>query len=54
MDSIRLFLQLYGLLIYSLGLLTHMDLGDVYLTVISFNNFTPALRKIDFKEFWEV
>ncbi len=37
----------------SLGL-TSLDLGDIYLTVISTNNFSPTLRKIDFREFWEV
>lgn len=30
-----------------------MDLADIYLTVTYFQNFTPRLRKIDFKEFWE-
>lgn len=34
--------------------ITTLDLGDVYLTVIYFQNFTPSLRRIDFKEFWEV
>ncbi len=36
----------------SLGL-TSLELGDIYLTVISSNNFSPTLRKIDFSEFWE-
>lgn len=34
--------------------LTNMDLGDIYLTTISFNNFKTSIRSIDFKEFWEV
>jgi hypothetical protein len=36
----------------SLGITT-LDLGDVYLTVTFFNNFTPQLRKMEFREFWE-
>ncbi len=30
-----------------------MDIGDIYLTCTYFNNFTPRVRKIDFREFWE-
>lgn len=33
--------------------LTILDLGDVYLSVLAINNFQPALRKINFDEFWE-
>ena len=38
---------------YSLNL-TNMELGDIYLTTIAFSNFKASVRKIDFKEFWEV
>jgi hypothetical protein len=34
--------------------LTALDLGDVYLTVISAQNFATALRPLTLKEFWEV
>ena len=36
----------------SMGLTT-LDLGDVYLSIISSKAFEPGLRKIDFNEFWE-
>ena len=31
-----------------------MELGDIYLTTIAFTNFKTSIRKIDFREFWEV
>ena len=34
--------------------LTALDLGDIYLTVISNQNFTATVRSLTFKEFWEV
>jgi hypothetical protein len=34
--------------------LTALDLGDVYMTVISSQNFTTTLRPLTLKEFWEV
>lgn len=37
----------------SLGL-SAQDLGEIYLAVISFSNFTASLRQVDFKEFWEL
>ena len=37
----------------SMGL-TSIDVGDVYLTVISKNNFTTRVRSLTFSEFWEV
>ena len=33
--------------------LTILDLGDIYLSVLAMNSFKPALRKINFDEFWE-
>lgn len=33
--------------------ITTLDLGDIFLTVSYFNNFSPILRKIDFREYWE-
>ncbi len=33
--------------------LTTLDLGEIYLSVISFTNFSTNLRQVDFKEFWE-
>lgn len=50
-DFIR-FANDFGL-VKDLGLTT-LDLGDLYLTVTYFTNFAPQLRRIDFKEFWEV
>ena len=37
----------------SMGL-TSIDVGDVYLTVISKNDFTTRVRSLTFGEFWEV
>jgi len=33
--------------------ITIVEFGDIYLTVTFFNNFTPTLRKLEFKEFCE-
>lgn len=45
----------YYEILFSFSLeLTIMDLAEIYLTVTSFTHFTTYLRKIDFKEFWEV
>ncbi len=41
----------YGL--SSMGL-TILDLGDIYLSVISAKNFDTSVRKLTFKEFWEI
>lgn len=41
----------YGL--SSMGL-TILDLGDIYLSVISSRNFDTSVRKLTFKEFWEI
>lgn len=38
--------------IVSMGL-TSLDLGDIYLSVLSMQNFEPMVRSIDFNEFWE-
>eukprot|EP00597_Dinobryon_sp_UTEXLB2267_P007803 CAMPEP_0170097076 /NCGR_PEP_ID=MMETSP0019_2-20121128/28993_1 /TAXON_ID=98059 /ORGANISM="Dinobryon sp., Strain UTEXLB2267" /LENGTH=476 /DNA_ID=CAMNT_0010319243 /DNA_START=1605 /DNA_END=3032 /DNA_ORIENTATION=- len=51
-SSFMKFANDFGLLSTSLNL-TNVDIGDIYLTVISFNNFSTSIRKIDFKEFWE-
>lgn len=34
--------------------LTSLDLGDIFLTVISTQSFETSLRSITFREFWEV
>ena len=34
--------------------LTSIDIGDMYLTVISNKNFTTRVRSLTFSEFWEV
>lgn len=34
--------------------ITIVEFGDIYLTVISFSNFSTSLRRIDFAEFCEV
>lgn len=36
----------------SMGL-TSLDLGDIYMSVISMKDFQPILRKIDYIDFWE-
>ena len=38
---------------YSMALTT-LDLGDIFLTVISTQGFETSLRGINFREFWEV
>lgn len=34
--------------------LTALDLGDIYMTVISQQNFNASVRSLTFREFWEV
>ena len=34
--------------------LTSLDVGDIFLTVISTQSFETCLRSITFREFWEV
>jgi hypothetical protein len=34
--------------------LTTLDLGDIFLTVISTQGFETNLRSINFREYWEV
>eukprot|EP01035_Chromulina_nebulosa_P027576 gene27576-36285_t len=51
-SSFIMFAADFGLLSSSLNL-TNMELGDIYLTTIAFNNFKTSIRKIDFREFWE-
>lgn len=50
-DFIR-FANDFGL-VTSLGVTT-LDLGDIYLTVLYYSNFTPSVRRIELREFWEV
>jgi hypothetical protein len=46
-------------LCHDLGLITILpitivEFGDMYLTTIFFSNFSPSLRRIDYREFTEL